>query len=184
MKPTRLPQKRTPLILVLLLFACFGLQAQSTNLVVIDSQFPDKQRVISSLSSSELVLELTSSNNPWEQIRKSLESNTSVKTIHLFANASYNALQMGGLTYDLSSVSAEFELSMLEGLYQGEHLQLLVYNCNLGSNPDGLALIKAIGEKAYFNVGACTTCTSIFDNLFQFDYWSINQTVSNSILQQ
>ncbi|WP_291870193.1 DUF4347 domain-containing protein [Maribacter sp.] len=184
MKPTKLPHKRFPLILTMLLLVCFGLQAQSKNLVVIDSQFPDKEQVISSLSSNEMVLELTGSSNPWSEIRKKLESNKSIKTIHLFANASYNALQIGGLTYDVNSVNDEFELSMLEGLYQGEHLQLLIYNCNLASNVDGLALIKAIGEKAYFNVGACTTCVSIFDNTFQFDYWSINQTVSNSILKQ
>lgn len=182
MKPTKLPHKRNPLFFIIILLACYGLQAQSKSLVVIDSDFADKQQVINSLTTNEVLLELSNSNNPWSDVRKELELDRTIKTIHLFANASYNSLQMGGITYNLNSVSAEFELSMLEGLYQGEHLQLLIYNCNLGSNTDGLALLKAIGEKAYFNVGACTSCTSIFDAAFNFDYWSLNTSVTTSIL--
>lgn len=175
--------KRTFLYIFFFLFCLeFYAQSGSKSLVVIDSDFADKQQVINSLTSNEVVLQLTNSNNPWSDIRNELASNSTIKTIHLFVNASYNSLQMGGITYNLDSVNSEFELGMLEGLYQGEHIQLLIYNCNLGSNTDGLALIKAIGEKAYFNIGACTSCTSIFDAAFNFDYWSLSTSTTNSIL--
>ncbi len=157
--------------------------AQSESLVVIDTEFSQKQDVLSKIPSTAIVLELSGSSNPWKAIRESLESNRSIKTIHLFANATYNSLQMGATTYDLAQVSQENELSMLEGLYQGEHFQLLVYNCNLGSNEEGLTLLKDLGQKAYFNVGVSTDCTSIFDNSFDFDYSTLGQSLSNSIIQ-
>ncbi|WP_299434884.1 DUF4347 domain-containing protein [uncultured Maribacter sp.] len=174
--------KRTFIYVFFFLCLKFYAQSGSKNLVVIDSDFSEKTQIISTLSTNQVLVELNNTTNAWKQIREFLQENSEIKTIHLFANASYNSLQMGGVAYDLNSVNAEFELSMLEGLYQGEHIQLLVYNCNLGSNTDGLALIKAIGEKAYFNVGACTSCTSIFDTAFNFDYWSLSASITNSIL--
>ncbi len=160
-----------------------AIYAQSENLVVIDAQFSQKQDVLAKVPSTATILELSGDSNPWKAIRENLESNSSIKTIHLFVNATYNSMQMGAITYDLAQVNSENELSMLEGLYQGEHFQLLVYNCNLGSNDEGLSLLKGLGQKAYFNVGVSTDCTSIFDNSFDFNHSTLGQVLNSSIIQ-
>lgn len=184
MKNTFIFLKKSCSFLFLFYLFSSSITAQSKSLVVLDFEFSQKTSVLNELPDNTAVLELNSGTNPWELIRKKLESNQDLKVIHLFANASYNSLRIGGVNYDIVKVAKEFELSMLEGLYQGIHLQLLVYNCNLASNEEGLNLLKVIGEKAYFNVGACTNCTSIFDSTFLFDFSTLNRTVDNSILQQ
>jgi len=153
-------------------FSCFigtCAFAQSTNLVVVDSEYSEKEKVISQISASK-ILSLQIGANPWKAIRERIAADRNITTVHLFAEASYNTIRMGGISYDKEALNDEFELSMLEGLYQGTHLQLLIYNCNLGANEEGLELLTQIGERTYMNVGASTNCTSIFDPDFVFDF--------------
>lgn len=157
--------------------------AQTAEVVVIDSEYSQKTSVLEHLPTNATVIEVGHSENPWKTVRQFLEANATVKTIHLFANTSYNALQLGGITYDSSKITQEFELSMLEGVYQGTNIQLLVYDCNLGSNTDGLALIKQISNMSYFNIATSTDCTSVFDSNFSFDHTTMNQPISSSIFK-
>lgn len=156
--------------------------AQSTSLVVVDSEYSQKEKVIPLVSTSK-ILNLKTGSNPWKAIRESIEADKSITTIHLFTEANYNSLRMGGLSYDMDAVNDEFELSMLEGLYQGTHLQLLVYNCNLGSNEDGIELLTQIGQRTYMNVGASTNCTSIFDTDLIFDFKTRDEALTSPIIQ-
>lgn len=157
--------------------------AQADEIVVIDSEYSQKANVLDNLPNSVAIIELQKAENPWKTVREYLEGHNSVQTIHLFANTSYNALELGGITYDLAMVNQEFELSMLEGVYQGTNLQLLVYDCNLGSNTDGLELIQKISDMSYFNIATSTNCTSVFDTDFSFDHTTMNQTISSSIFK-
>ncbi|MBC7000814.1 DUF4347 domain-containing protein [Cytophaga sp. FL35] len=169
-----------------LLFFCmvFSISwAQTDEVVVIDSEYTQKSIVLEQLPQSTTVIEVGHSENPWKTVRHFLEDNTTVKTIHLFADTSNNALQLGGIAYDSERIDQEFELSMLEGVYQGTNIQLLVYDCNLGSNVDGLAIIKQISAMSYFNIATATNCTSVFDSNFSFDYKTMNQPISSSIFK-
>ncbi|WP_420322261.1 DUF4347 domain-containing protein [Flagellimonas sp.] len=157
---------------------------QSSDLVVIDGDFAQSASVTSKISNGSIpILVLNSSENPWKIIRQRLISDPNITTIHLFAEASFNSLKLGNIEYDMGKVDAEPELSMLEGVYSGTNLQLLIYNCNLASNQEGRELLKKIGDKAYFNIAAPTACNSIFDQQPNFDYTTLNQPVSQSILQ-
>ena len=158
-----------------------GAFAQSESVVLLDSEYAQKQQVVDKLPSGVTVIEIEGINNPWKSIREYLEQNRSTQIVHLFANTSYNALELGGKTYDSNAVDQEFELSMLEGLYQGNNMQLLIYDCNLGSNPEGLALLKKIGNKAYLNIAVPTNCSSIFGPDLEFDHTTMNQPITNSI---
>ncbi|MBO0321903.1 DUF4347 domain-containing protein [Muricauda sp. CAU 1633] len=160
-----------------------GVFAQSTDVVLIDSEYAQKQQVVDHLPSGVSVVEIKGINNPWQSIREYLEQNRSTTVVHLFANTSYNALELGGKTYNSNAVDQEFELSMLEGLYQGTNLQLLIYDCNLGSNPEGLSLLKKISDKAYFNIAVPTNCSSVFGADLEFDHTTMNQPTHNSIFQ-
>ncbi|MEC7263709.1 MAG: DUF4347 domain-containing protein [Bacteroidota bacterium] len=175
--------KSSSFFLMLTILFITRTMAQSNEVVVMDSNYFQKQQVLDHLASGIPVFEVDTSKNPWESIRQYLERNRSAKAVHLFANAGYNALELGGKTYDAGAVDQEFELSMLEGLYQGTNLQLLIYDCNLGSNPDGLALLKRISDKAYFNIAVPTHCSSIFGTDLEFDHTTMNQPVNNSIFQ-
>jgi len=171
--------------LFLLLFLCLvGLKSfsQSTSVVIIDGDFSKKQQVMEALGDAQIVY-LTSGTNPWKAIRESLETDKNITTIHLFVDASYNEIQMGGILYNLETLGKESELGMLEGLYQGNNYQLLIYNCNLGSNQDGTELLGYIGQRTYMNVVACTNCTSIFDADFAFDYKTLDEPLPVSIIQ-
>lgn len=165
-------------------FSCFigaSVFAQSTNLVVVDSEYSDKEKVISQISTSK-ILNLEIGSNPWKAIRETIAANRDITTVHLFVEASYNAIRMGGISYDKKALNDEFELSMLEGLYQGTHLQLLVYNCNLGANGEGIELLSLIGQRTYMNVGASTNCTSIFDSDFVFDFKTREENLTTPII--
>ncbi|WP_149277762.1 DUF4347 domain-containing protein [Pareuzebyella sediminis] len=158
-----------------------GLKAQSNSIVVIDSRYSTKQEVLENLPVGVPLVELNNTENPWKKVRQYLEKNGTVSTIHLFANANYNSLEIGGIAYDSAKVDEELELSMLEGVYQGTNIQLLIYDCNLGSNTEGLALLKKIGDKAYFNIAVPTNCSSIFGADLEFDHTTMDQPISHSI---
>ncbi len=169
---------------VLLTFLITGVsKAQTNDVVVMDSQYSNKQDVLNRLQSNTDVLEINRENNPWKTIREYLLENTSVQKIHLFANATYNTFELGGITYDTEKVDQEFEFSMLEGLYQGTNLELLVYDCNLGSNPEGLALLKQISDRSYFNIGIPTNCSSVLDGSLEFDHTTMNLPINSSIFK-
>ena len=176
-------RKSSSFFLMLIILFVTRSMAQSNELVVIDSNYFQKQQVLEHLASGIPVVEVDASKNPWESIRQYLEQNRSAQVVHLFANASYNAMELGGKTYDANGVDQEFELSMLEGLYQGTNLQLLIYDCNLGSSPEGLALLRKISDKAYFNIAVPTNCSSIFGADLEFDHTTMNQPVNNSIFK-
>ncbi|WP_418500429.1 DUF4347 domain-containing protein [Flagellimonas sp.] len=175
-------RKTFTIFLLLCTVMVSGVIAQSNDLVVmIDSKYSQKQQVLGNLPLGTVVFEIGTQGNPWQQIREYMEQNRSTVAIHLFANASYNALQLGNTTYALEEVEQELELPMLEGLYQGNNIQLLIYDCNLGSNPEGLSLLKKISERAYFNIAVPTHCNSIFGSNLVFDHTTMNQTTTNSI---
>jgi hypothetical protein len=157
-------------------------KAQTSELVIMDSQYFQKLDVLGRLPSNSNVLEINGEDNPWKTIREYVQQNSSIQTIHLFVNATFNAFELGGITYGSQQVEQEFELSMLEGLYQGTNFQLLVYDCNLGSNPEGLALLKQISERSYFNIGVPTNCSSILESSLDFDHTTMNQPINSSIL--
>lgn len=157
--------------------------AQSTDLVVIDSNYSQKQTLLDAIDPNVATLAVGTEANPFKTIREYLEQHKSVIAVHLFAEATYNTLQLGGKFYDMALMATENELSMLEGLYRGDNIQLLVYNCNLGSNEEGLQLLKQLGDRAYFNIAVSTNCTSIFSTDFSFDHTTLNKPVNASILQ-
>lgn len=177
-------QNNSPLKSTLFLLFCLITTltfAQSKNLVVIDSEYLDKEQVLAIIPNEAVLLVLDTHSNPWKTIRESLESNNGIKTIHLFTNATYNSIQMGGVSYNLDVANSENELGMLEGFYDGTHLQLLIYNCNLGSNEEGIDLIDVISQKSYLNIGVNTNCTSIFDEDFNFNFSTLNLLTDNPI---
>lgn len=160
-----------------------GLNAQSGDIVVIDTGYSQKQEVLESLPEGASIVELGQMANPWKLVRQYLEQNQSAQVIHLFANTSYNAIELGGTTYDSAAIEKELELSMLEGLYQGTNIQLLIYDCNLGSNTEGLALIKKISDRSYFNIAVPTNCSSVFSSTLEFDHTTMNQPINSSIFK-
>ncbi|MFI1773141.1 DUF4347 domain-containing protein [Thalassobellus citreus] len=169
------------LIILLLINSGGYLFAQSQDLVVIDQSYAQKEKLLSKLPSNIAILNINDSSNPWKTIREKLESDSNLKNIHLFAESSYKSILMGGIEYTNVSLDNEFELSMLEGLYSGNNYQLLLYTCNLASNSEGLNLIKKLGNKAYFNVGASTNCIDIFNSSLTFDFTSLGTPTVNPI---
>ncbi|SNZ00805.1 DUF4347 domain-containing protein [Flagellimonas pacifica] len=172
-----------PVFFFLFAFLITGVFAQSNDIVVIDSKYSQKPQVLNNLPSGTSVVEIYSTDNPWKTIRENLEQNPSIKAIHLFVNTNYNAFELGGILYDSTKIDQEFEFSMMEGLYQGTNIQLLVYDCNLGSNPEGLELMKKVSDRSYFNIGVPTNCSSIFSMDLEFDHTTMNQPVNKPILK-
>ncbi|MFH6603567.1 DUF4347 domain-containing protein [Maribacter algicola] len=167
---------------LLLFFASTFVYSQATDLLVIDSDYSKKEQLLSQVFEVQ-ILYLDSETNPWTDIREVLLAEKSIKTVHLFTDATYKEIRMGGITYNIDTLNDEFELGMLEGLYQGTNIQLLIYNCNLGSNADGLSLIKKISDLSYFNVAAPTKCNSVFTPGLEFDYTAMDLPVNSSILK-
>lgn len=178
-----LTQPKPWFILILGLLVSTVVVSQSNDLVVIDSDYAQQQEVLNSIQADVPVLIVNSSANPFKTIREYLEGHPGIIAVHLFAEASYNSFHLGGTIYTSDEVANENELSMLEGLYKGDNIQLLIYNCNLGSNEEGLELLQQLGNRAYFNVAVPTTCTSVFGSEILFDHTTLNQPTHTSILQ-
>ncbi|RDY57748.1 DUF4347 domain-containing protein [Flagellimonas nanhaiensis] len=176
-------RKSSSFFFVLFILFMIKATAQSDELIIIDSNYSQKQQVLNNKPAGSMVLEIGSEENAWKVIRNYLEQNQSIEALHLFANANYNSIALGSNLYDSEAIDQEFELSMLEGLYQGTNLQLLIYDCNLGSNAEGLALLKKISERSYFNIAIPTNCSSVMGNDLVFDHTTLNQPIKNSIFQ-
>lgn len=177
---SKLNQIKFVIILIIITSGNY-LSAQSKNLVVIDQNFANKEKLLSRLSKDAIILNLNESSNPWKMIREKLQSDTNLKNIHLFTESTSTSLTMGGITYTHAMVEKELELPMLEGLYDGTNLQLLLYTCNLPSTKTGLDLITKIGNMAYLNIAAPTQCSDIFSQL-SFDFTTLNQPTVAPIL--
>ncbi|MDO6519329.1 DUF4347 domain-containing protein [Zobellia uliginosa] len=177
-----LKQKTLNLFFFLFVMTINGTIAQSNELIIIDSDYAQKQRVLEKASQSIPMLEINKSGNPWRTIRNYLEQNRKITTLHLFANTSSGALKLGGVTYDSAKVDQEFEFAMLEGLYQGTNYQLLIYDCTLGSNKEGLQLLDKIGGMSYFIIAVPTNCSSVFNTGLEFDHTTLDQPIAQSIL--
>lgn len=154
---------------------------QQNQIVVIDGAYSKSTEVTAQLPAGVPVLRLSSSSNPWEAIRNELTKNPEIKIVHLFAEATYNELSMGGTVYTRDNLVHEWELAMLEGLYNGVNHQLLLYNCNLASNQEGIEFLRDLGSSIYFNIAAPKQCISILDNTLQFDFTTMDQPISSSI---
>lgn len=176
-------RKNFTIFLFLLITLSTVAVAQSNDLVAIDSNYSQKQQVLDNLPTGTAVVEIDTTGNPWQRIREYLEQHRSISAIHLFANTSYNAIELGSIAFDSAAVDQEFELSMLEGLYQGTHIQLLIYDCNLGSNVEGIALLKKISDRSYFNIAVPTNCSSVLGTDLVFDHTTMDQPINNSIFQ-
>ncbi|MDC6364898.1 MULTISPECIES: DUF4347 domain-containing protein [Flavobacteriaceae] len=176
-------RKSSSLFFALFTLLLIRVTAQSDEVIVIDSNYSQKQQVLDNIPSGSNILEVDATENPWKAIRNYLEQNQAILTLHLFANASYNSIAIGNNLYDSDAVDQEFELSMLEGLYQGNNIQLLIYDCNLGSNVEGLALLQKISERSYFNIGVPTKCNSLIGDDLVFDHTTLDQPVKKSIFQ-
>src|SRR5690606_19830382 len=120
---------------LLLLVVTNGVSAQVNKLVVIDGAFSEKPEAMAKIGPDVPILQLSNVGHPCEAIRHELLKDRNIKEIHLFAGAAYNQLGLGGTVYTLENLENEWELAMLEGLYQGVNYQLFLYNCNLASNP-------------------------------------------------
>ncbi len=156
--------------------------AQQNQLVVIDGAFSKNTEVTSKIPAGIPILRLSNNKNPWEAIRDELTNNRDIKVIHLFAEATYNELSMGGVVYTRENLANEWELAMLEGLYNGVNHQLLLYDCNLASNEEGMEFLRELGNSIYFNIAAPTQCVSILNDTVQFDFTTLNQPINSSIL--
>lgn len=156
--------------------------AQQDQLVVIDGAFSKNAEITAQLPVGVPVLRLSTDKNPWEAIRNELTQHQDIKVVHLFAEATYNELSLGGIAYNKNTLAAEWELAMLEGLYTGENHQLLLYNCNLASNEEGMDFLKELGNAIYFNIAAPTQCVSLLNDTVHFDFTTLNQPISSSIL--
>lgn len=174
-------KKTLPILFLLCLLSISGTMAQTSELVIIDANYTLKQEVLENLSRDFKVLQIDATENPWKNVREFLEQNSSIRSIHLFVNATPTSFELGTKVYDSNTVEGEFEFAMLEGLYQGTHLELLIYDCQIGSNQAGLSLLKTISDKSYVNIAIPTNCNTAFDNDLQFDHTTMNQAVKNSI---
>ncbi len=91
--------KSSSFFLMLTILFITRTMAQSNEVVVMDSNYFQKQQVLDHLTSDTPVLEVDASKNPWKSIRSSLEQNRTVFTLHLFANTFHGSLEIGGMDY-------------------------------------------------------------------------------------
>lgn len=180
-KITQITQIKYAIVLLFFINGSTLLFAQSFDLIVIDKDYAQKEKLLAKLPSNVSILNLNGSGNPWKIIRETLQQDPNLKNIHLFAEFGFKSLLIGGIEYNEASLDTDFEIAMLEGLYTGTHYQLLLYTCNLASNSEGLDFMRKLGNGTYFNVAASTNCNDIFSSNLSFDFTTFEKLTVSSI---
>ncbi|WP_335964877.1 DUF4347 domain-containing protein [Galbibacter sp. PAP.153] len=157
--------------LILLLTGAFNVVAQQNKLIVVDMEYPHLSQLEFTKTQNLEVLKLTTQENPWKNIREYLQMHPEITELHLFAKTTENSIQLGGNNYSAKKLDAEFEISLMETLYNFKNRhQLLIYSCNIAREETGRAILKKLGERTLFNIAAPTSCDDIFSETLEFDF--------------
>lgn len=178
LSPVHRPAAALCTLLFFLLFG-FWAHAQSTELMVIDANYPNKDGLKASLPIDVKTIEVNASTDLWKALETEYAANQNIQNIHFFAETTNSSFTMGGKIYDAATLNNDEELRELKDL--PGNINLLVYSCSLANNANGRAMLSAFGNQSGLNVVSCGSCQSLNDEAFTFDFSNKGQPVVNHL---
>ena len=169
----------------MLLFVLTGtaMFSQQKNLIVIDKNYPNKESLMASVPKSDVISEISVTDNVWGVIYTSLKADAKIDNIHLFLKTTPNKFQIDTAKIGIETLESNLELGKIGALKtSGQEKNLFVYSCSLASNAEGIKLLEFLGSKTKFNVISAKACTSIFDGTFNFNYSSKGRLISTDLI--
>ncbi|WP_111310092.1 DUF4347 domain-containing protein [Confluentibacter sediminis] len=173
--------------IIMLLFFMNGaavLLAQSSELVLIDQDYPNKMGIIASVPASVKVVELNSETNIWEQLLRELKANDEFKSVHLFAETTTNKIILTGSNVNQGVLLTDAQMDgFAKADFITNKIDLLIYSCSLAGNDSGISLLKNIALQTRLNVASCRSCESLNSDEFSFDFSTARKVITNNLFK-
>jgi predicted outer membrane repeat protein len=150
----------------------------STNreLVILNSTLPDKDAILTKLTTNQDVLILDSASDAMEEIQAYLESEgQEYSAIHIVSHGNDGYFTLNGKQFTIDSL-VESEWASI-GKYITQDGDILLYGCNLAQSADGQALVQMIADFSGADVAASIDATGISGN------WDLEYTVGKVITE-
>ncbi|MFC0878944.1 DUF4347 domain-containing protein [Saccharicrinis sp. FJH2] len=143
-------------ILLLFLGVSLNVLSQTRDLVVIDESIQNIDLLKSSTLREANILIVNQQSEVWFEIYQMLSKEPTISQVHFLLPSSEGELIIGGISYDVNSITNVFDLELLKN----KDISLLFYGSNLAEVDEGKALINKIAEITNLDVSASTTTTA------------------------
>lgn len=132
----------------------------AAELVVVDATVTDVDTLVAALRSGVQVLVLDPARDGLMQIAETVAAgDRTLRAIHLVSHGGVGQLTLGTRTVDLAGLASyQSELARI-GAGLAPDGDLLLYGCEVGDGPRGLAFLQAIADATSADVAASTTAT-------------------------
>jgi len=140
--------------------------AQTDDVVILDSDFPNSGGLIASLPVNVTLIEAKTSATLAKTLKQALAKNPNVKKIHLFAPSADASIDFGGRSYTAEALGQQLDPSDFSA---NTGVTVFVYSCSLAKNATGISLLENISSGTGFNVASCASCNDLNEE-FNFDY--------------
>jgi len=145
--------------------SCYTAEVTRQEIVFIDSNAPDYQRLIGNILASNNdtrnieVIVLDSNLNGIEQISEVLAEYEDVDAVHILSHATSGELKLGSTSLSLNNLGEYKEQIQTWSRALSADADLLFYGCDLAAGEDGRTLLETIGNITGADVAASTDKT-------------------------
>ncbi|MBA4746890.1 MAG: DUF4347 domain-containing protein [Muricauda sp.] len=148
--------------------------AQTDEVVILDSDFPNSGGLIASLPVNVALIEAKTSVTLAKTLKQALANNPSVKNIHLFAPSSDASIDFGGRSYTAAALGQQLDPSDFSA---NTGVTVFVYSCSLAKNAAGISLLENIASGTGFNVASSSSCDEMGEEMtFDFSVRPLSNT--------
>ncbi|WP_127139013.1 DUF4347 domain-containing protein [Flagellimonas oceanensis] len=159
--------QRTVLSFLLFFSLSLGVSiAQTDDVVIVDSDFPNKGGLIASLPVNVTLIEAETSTTLAQNLKHAIADNPNLKSIHLFAPSAEASINLGGSSYSAEAIGQQLNQ---EDFQTDQNITVFVYSCTLAKSPEGRSLLENIASGTGFNVASSSNCDDMGEEL-AFDF--------------
>ncbi|NDV17402.1 DUF4347 domain-containing protein [Muricauda sp. TY007] len=171
--------RKTSLSFMLFFSMAIGISmAQTDDVVIMDSSFPNSGGLIASLPINVGLVEANTTATLSQTLKQALTKNPDVKSIHLFVPTGEKSFTLGGQIYTADTLQ---QLSS-EVFQANSDVTLFVYSCSLAKNNDGKALLETMASNTGFNVASSATCDNLNEAIV-FDFSIRPLTITSNLFE-
>ena len=154
----------------------FKINAQSTDVVILDENFPNKNGLLASIPIQVDFFELSSTKTLPQVLTNVINPNSQVTNIHLFCNTDSESITIGNTKYPTDTLDEYLnELT----ISTTNDINLLVYSCSLAKSAKGVALLNVLATKTNMNVASSSSCETIDEDVqFNFSTSPLTTTIN------
>lgn len=132
---------------------------QRQEVVFVDSQVQDYQRLIDGLQPGVEVVVLDGSQDGLRQMADHLNGRSGIDAIHVLSHGWQGQITLGSVTLDASNLGAHTDALARIGASLSESGDILLYGCDVGCDAAGQAFISCLAQLTQGDVASSTDAT-------------------------